>query len=415
VYFGYASDNRTWAPPPAGERNLHVAVSVLAGELPTAAPKWLPIEPSPSVPVAVHPNERDDVARIRAYRISQGGKTYRILRGDLHRHTDISQDGVGDGSLMDLHRYALDAAALDFILVGDHNMGHDREYPWWRTQKANDLYSIPGHFLSLYGYERSVRYPNGHRNVIWTRRGYRTLPLPNPAIPAQMAKDTDRLYAYLRDTDGICTPHSSATEQGTDWRQCDSSLEPVVELFQGFQSAYEMENAPLSIDPQTKVVHESYRPAGFVVHALEKGYRLGFQASSDHVSTHVSYACVLVEEFSREGIVDALRKRHCYAATDNIVLDVRAAHSGIMGDEITTPRPQLEIRVIGTGPIDRVEVVRNGQVVHQHRPERETAEVQLHYEDPAPIKDRVSYYYVRVQQKNWHMAWASPIWVRLAP
>jgi len=39
----------------------------------------------------------------------------------------------------------------------------------------------------------------------------------------------------------------------------------------------------------------------------------------------------------------------------------------------------------------------------------------LHYEDPAPIKDRVSYYYVRVQQKNRHMAWASPIWVRLAP
>ncbi|GBD36376.1 hypothetical protein HRbin36_01499 [bacterium HR36] len=415
VYFAYPSDNRGWAPPLLGERNLHLTVSVLAGELPVAAPKLLPVETPMAAPPAVHPKEAQEVARIREYRIRHGGKTYRIVRGDLHRHTDISNDGVGDGSLMDLHRYAWDAAALDFVLVGDHNMGHDREYPWWRTQKANDLYSVPGRFLSLYGYERSVRYPNGHRNVIWTERGHRTLPLPNPAIPGQMAKDTDRLYAYLRETGGICTPHSSATEQGTDWRQCDGTLEPVVELFQGFQSAYEMENAPLSIDAQTKVVHESYQPSGFVVNALAKGYRLGFQASSDHVSTHVSYACVLVEEFSRQGIVEALRQRHCYAATDNIILDVRAQPFGIMGDEIAVPRPVLDIRVIGTGPIDRVEIVRNGQVVYRYQPERETAEVHLRYEDQAPVKARISYYYVRVQQKNRHMAWASPIWMRIAP
>src|SRR5439155_428885 len=46
----------------------------------------------------MHVNENQDVAGIRAYRTSAGGRTYRILRGDFHRHTDISNDGSGDGS-----------------------------------------------------------------------------------------------------------------------------------------------------------------------------------------------------------------------------------------------------------------------------------------------------------------------------
>src|SRR5262249_2985403 len=126
-----------------GPRNYSIAVARLGGAAPPGPARLVQrlrkIPPTP----AVHPREKDQVERIRSYQVKSGGKAYRIYRGDLHRHTDISQDGVGDGSLMDLHRYALDAAALDFILVGDHNMGQDNEYNWWRTQKANDLYTVP--------------------------------------------------------------------------------------------------------------------------------------------------------------------------------------------------------------------------------------------------------------------------------
>ncbi len=413
TFFAYASDHRGWLPPGMTERNLNVNVSRLAG-----APKPGKFDLGPvferqfkSLPPD-HPNEKDQVARIRGYKFEHAGKTYRIYRGDLHRHTDISTDGVGDGSLMDLHRYGLDAAALDFILVGDHNMGNDREYPWWRTQKANDLYTIPAAFISMYGYERSVRYPNGHRNIIWTERGHRTLPLPQQAIPAQMAADTRKLYQYLKDTGGICTAHSSATEQGTDWKEFDPKLEPIVELFQGFQSAYEMDGAPFSIDKTTKIVHQGFRPDGFVVNALDKGYRLGFQASSDHVSTHVSYACVISDDFSRKGLVEAMKARHTYAATDNIILDFRAGRLGMMGDEITTTIPEFQVTVIGTGPLDRVDVIRNGKVAHTAKPEKESEELKFTWRDPNPEKNKTSYYYVRAIQKNKHMAWASPIWVK---
>ncbi len=248
------------------------------------------------------------MARIRGHKIEVGARTFRIYRGDMHRHTDISPDGVGDGSLLDLHRYALDAAALDFIVVTDHNMGADREYPWWRTQKANDLYTVPHAFISMYGYERSVPYPNGHRNVIWTERGHRTLPLPRAGIRKQMAEDTCKLYDDLRRSGGICTPHTSATEQGTNWAEHDDALEPVVELFQGFDSSYESPGAPRTIDDKSDRVHGPYKPDGFVSLALAKGYRLGFQSSSDHVSTHISYTCILAEEFSRKGLIEALEE-----------------------------------------------------------------------------------------------------------
>jgi hypothetical protein len=431
VVFAYASDHRDWGQPNMLPHNQSIQVSVLdqapkpdtfrlhmldaLGQglppRPPALGQGLPTLPEAQSMRLVHPREREQVARIRNHAIEVGGKTYHIYRGDLHRHTDISSDGMGDGSLMDLHRYALDAAALDFGFVSDHNMGQDNDYCWWRTQKANDLYTLPGRFLSLYGYERSVPYPNGHRNVIWIERGRRTLPLPSRSNQAQMAADTGNLYAYLRRTQGICTLHTSATDQGTNWQEHDEALEPFVELFQGYHTSYEAPGAPKVEKPEGDQIHGPYRGDGFVSLALDKGYRLGFQASSDHISTHVSYACILAEEFSRRGLVEAMRQRHSYAATDNIVLDFRLDGRALSGDEVRVTQPRFAVVVLGTGPLERVDVIKNGAVVHTEQPSG--SELRLHWADPASAPGaRPDYYYVRVLQRDGQLAWASPIWVR---
>ncbi len=412
AYFAFASDNRGWLPPGMLPRNHDVAVTRL-DHAPSANPVQLVEEARkyPSVPEC-HPDEARQVARIRNYRIDVGGKKYHIYRGDLHRHTDLSGDGMGDGSIMDLHRYGLDAAGMDYIMVTDHNMGQDNEYCWWQTQQANDLYTVPGAFISMYGYERSVPYPDGHRNVIWARRGHRTLPLPKPLKKA-LQGDTARLYAYLQSTGGICTLHTSATSQGTNWEDPqDPALEPFVELFQGYHTSYEAPNAPKVVTDNTYRIHGQYEPAGFVSAALAKGYKLGFQASSDHISTHVSYACVLAEEFSRQGLVEAMKKRHTYASTDNIVLDVRCG-AALMGDEVRTATPTFKVTVLGTAPIATVEVLRNSAVIHTVRPDAKAREgVRFDWEDPAPpAGPRANFYYVRVTQENGQMAWSSPIWV----
>ena len=44
-----------------------------------------------------------------------------------------------------------------------------------------------------------------------------------------------------------------------------------------------------------------FQAAGYVWNAWAKGYKLGVQAASDHLSTHYSYACTIAEDFTRQG------------------------------------------------------------------------------------------------------------------
>ena len=48
-----------------------------------------------------------------------------------------------------------------------------------------------------------------------------------------------------------------------------------------------------------------------------------------------------------------------------------------------------------------MEVLRDGEVVHTHQADKESAEARFHWDDPAPKKqEKASYYYVRVVQKD---------------
>ena len=138
------------------------------------------------------------------------------------------------------------------------------------------------------------------------------------------------------------------------------------------------------------------------------------QASSDHIATHDSYACMLVDGDrppTREDILDAMRARHAYAATDNIIVDVRIGDH-MMGDVFDSREiPVLKVRVQGTGPISRIEVIKNNTFVHTARPE--ASQASFEYRD-ADIKPGESYYYVRVEQAAGQLAWSSPIWVEYA-
>ena len=362
----------------------------------------------------VHPNERDDVRRMRAYRTAVSGTEYRIVRGDFHRHTDISNDGSGDGSLEDYYRYNLDAAAMDTGIVADHNMGGDVEYNWWRTEKSYDLFQIPDRYTPLFGYERSVNYPNGHRNVVFDHRGVRTLPVTTAENQGQL-NSGPVLYPYLRQNRGICMEHSLATGQGTDWRDNDPDLEPLVELYQGYHAAYEYEGSPRAESANNHVlVHGAYEPAGFYWNALAKGYKLGVQASSDHISTHSSYAMIYTPSANRTDIVESMRKRHAYAATDNIILDFEAADTDgtvhMMGDIFTASRQmKLRVKVVGTDILTRTEVIRNNAIIYSV-PDRGEKSVNFEYLDQEP-QNGTNWYYIRVTQKDRNLAWSSPVWV----
>ena len=368
-----------------------------------------------------HAEETAAVQRIRDYRVEHDGKKLRLLRGEFHRHTEISFDGGSDGSLEDMFRYAIDAAALDWIGNTDHDNGNGREYTWWLTQKYSDAYHVGRAFTPMFAYERSVQYPHGHRNCVFARRGVRTLPRLAEADPEKRvgnihADDAKMLYRYLRELGGICASHTSATNMGTDWRDNDPQVEPIAEIYQGDRNSYEYEDAPRAgHDPQSNKLPVSiggWRPAGFLDHALkEKGHRLGFQSSSDHISTHISYCVVMAEQPEREAILAAMKKRHCYAATDDIILDVRSGKH-LMGEEFKTDAaPVLQIQAVGVKPLAQVDIIKDSQVVHTFKPGK--PEYKGTWTDPKP-RPGVHYYYVRVLQSDDELAWASPLWIDYA-
>ena len=59
-----------------------------------------------------------------------------------------------------------------------------------------NLFTVPGTFVPLYGYERGVAYPNGRRNVLFSKRGIPTLPIPADEQKGQVG--AAKLYEYLR-------------------------------------------------------------------------------------------------------------------------------------------------------------------------------------------------------------------------
>jgi len=416
LWAAWAADARDFNVARPGRQNVFAAIVPQergAGEI-----RFRPFVERPELSSSTHPKEAEDLQTVRGYRIRSQGAEYRILRGDLHRHTSLSTDGVGDGSLWDFYRYALDAASLDFSTVTDHQ-GGATSYNWWKTQKSTDLFLNPGRLTTLYAYERSVVYPNGHRNIVFTHRGVPILPIDpaeqtGPDAGGGPVRSAEAVLPYLRQYNGIAFRHTTTTDQGTDWQDHDGTLEPLVEVYQGHRVVYEHEGGPKGATAEKLYAQRSgYRPAGFIWNALAKGYRMGMEAASDHCSTHISYSCIVSTGAGRDDLVDAMRKRHSYGATDNIVLDFRVEAGGreyLGGDEIPATRDYtLKVNVIGTGPIRRIDVIHNETYAYEATPTgQRTANFTYVDSHPAPGENR---YYVRVEQEDGNMAWSSPVWV----
>ena len=179
--------------------------------------------------------ERPAIAKLRDYRVKSAAGDLKLVRGEFHSHSEISYDGALDGTLLDQWRYILYAVGLDWVGCCDHDNGGAREYTWWTTQKLTDMFYTPGKFTPMFSYERSVAYPEGHRNVIFAQRGVRPLPrLPiTKAEASGPAPDTQMFYAYLKQFGGVTASHTSGTDMGTDWRNNDPDSEPIVENLSG--------------------------------------------------------------------------------------------------------------------------------------------------------------------------------------
>ena len=128
--------------------------------------------------------------------------------------------------------------------------------------------------------------------------------------------------------------------------------------------------APPGPRAETEEAVERYK-AGFVWNALKKGIRIGFFASSDHIS----FACVYAEAPTGEDIIERMKRHHTYAATGKIVFEYRL-NGAFMGETVkTSSLPRLKVKIIGTDTISQ-----------HHNPREEERRVRMGGHKPHPRK-----------------------------
>jgi hypothetical protein len=418
----YSGDGRDQSQPaPSSEKALIYRIH--SASLPPGT-----ATPSPALHPVAQGKERPAALPRSRYSTNIGGQRYELLYGDLHRHTDIRGHGAVDGSILDTYRYALDAAELDFLGTTDHNQATGgrwrdglRDYQWWCTQKAADMFSNPPAFNGMYAYEHSLATPSGHRNIVFLRRG-----APLRLVDRERVKEDnlpERLWDWMRGVlrngstqKAVIIPHTFAetTQSIGRWDWENPAFEPLLEIYQGARSSYETAEAVQGEKRGQSQVKES---GTFAQDALNKGYRYGFIASSDHGSTHNSYACVYVKEATRAGIIDAMLARRTFASSDDIILDA-SMNDHAMGEEFgLTGKPSLKIFVRARNDLVRVDLVRDGKVIYTVPGKGK--EFRGSYRDTEASAGK-HYYYVRVIQKDVEaperdpeMAWGSPFFVTL--
>lgn len=228
-----------------------------------------------------------------------------------------------------------------------------------------------------------------------------------------------------------------------DFTEFTPEYERVVEIYNAWgcseRSAKEGNLRPIAIEEGGKGVKED--PAGSIVNALKAGCRFGFVAGglddrgiytdffdSDQIQYSPGLTAIICAKHNREALLEALSQRSCYATTgERIILGFHIANQS-MGSELSiATKPGLKVNrhisgyVAGTAPIEIIEIIRCGEVIKTIHPDS-TYHLDYDYDDmidfekvaiKKPDGTPFLFYYLRVIQKDGHMAWSSPIWIDL--
>ena len=289
-----------------------------------------------------------------------GGRSF---WGDLHGQ---SGETVGSGTARDYFTFARDVAFLD--AVGHQGNDFEITNAFWRDLNALTAeFDDPGRFVCFPGYEWSGNTcVGGDRNVLFAKDGRPIRRSSHALVPDEgdMAADchtAGQLFDALRDEDAVVLAHVGGRYADIAAFH-DAALETAVE------------------------VHSAWGSFEWLLFdAFDAGYRVGVVCNSDDhkcrpgasypgASEFGSYGgltCFLTNDLSRPAIFDALRRRHHYGTTGaRIFLDVRSG-THRMGDVVPVAVGGVipfHVRVVGSVPIERVEVFAGRKRVAMHRP-----------------------------------------------
>ena len=283
--------------------------------------------------------------------------------GDLHGQTRAT---VGTGTIEEYFAFGRDIALLDMMChqANDFQVTDDE---WHRLRANIDRFHEDGRCVIFVGYEWSGMTPGGG----------------------------DRNVMYKGD---VASLHRSSHAEVDDMSDAATDCFPVTDLFTQLAGRDDVMLIPhiggryADIvgfhDPALERVIEIYSDWGrfewLLEDALKSGYRVGFVANSDGhkgrpgashpgASTFGAYGgltCVLAESLTREAVFEAIRQRRCYGTTAAQRIHVELAVNGLpMGAEGQTAGPvRIAGRVVGTGPVERIDIFRGLELIRTVSP-----------------------------------------------
>jgi hypothetical protein len=305
---------------------------------------------------------------------------YSILYGDIHNH---NAHGYGVGSI----ERSLDIARthLDFFAFTGHSSWHDmpsmegsRERHWiegfkrlkdtWpRVQQVIADGNRDGEFCAFLGFE----WHSSHF-------GDQCVVFPRDDRPLFYASDVARLRAFCLEERALMIPHHLAYAKGmrgVNWDVFREDCTPVVEIYSEHGNS-EHDRGPYDYFSHSMGGRETANTARA---ALDAGLRFGFVGSSDnHAGFPGAYGeglmGALASEFSREGVLEAIRARRTYALTgDRIEVDFRV-NGAPMGSTIDAGgKVEMSFDVRARDELDVVEIVQDGRIVHRAFPSNEAS------------------------------------------
>lgn len=229
-----------------------------------------------------------------------------------------------------------------------------------------------------------------------------------------------------------------------NFKHFDPEFERVVEIYNAWGSSEctKKEGNPRPIQTAGKSgVQESAE--GSIQKALQKNHRFGFVAGglddrgiysdffdSEQEQYSGGLTAIVCTEHSRASLGEALYNRSCYATTgERMIVGLYLAGLPMGSETNTLQKHGLRINrhlsgyVAGTTKLEKVEIIRNGEIIKTFEPNDYFLD--FTYDDMTPLekitidaKDKnppFVYYYVRVIQEDGHIAWSSPIWVDFIP
>ncbi len=324
-----------------------------------------------------------EVARANPMRVVTTAPVRRYW-GDLHGQ---SGETIGMGSAEAYFRYARDAAFID--MVG--HQGNDFQITdafWKKLNRLTTEFDAPGKFVCLPGYEWSGNTGmGGDRNIFYRREGRPIRRSSHILVEGETSTGAiytaDELFKTLGTEDCRVIAHVGGRYADLKYAH-DGRIERTVE------------------------VHSSWGTFEWLLHdAFANGFRVGVVCHSDDhkgrpgatrpgASTFGAVGgltCYLMPELNRDALFEALRTRRHYGTTGpRIFLDLHGAFersvTGFSEDPNLGPANELLVRearmgdiirpgavpmrmsvdVIGTAPVERVDVLHGIEVSQTVRP-----------------------------------------------